>query len=92
MLPVHQAIATAVAQMTVQSIGIANGNGCDNAIVLNGSLSAVAHRVARLAHQPRQPHHGFHLTVEPVQVVADSAPSCWRLRPRGLCSVGFQPD
>ena len=47
-LVVHQAIAVAVAQSPVQSIGISNGYGRYHAIVINGSAARVAHCVASL--------------------------------------------
>ena len=45
LLTFHQTIAVPIAQMTVQSVGIANGDGGNHRIALNLAFPAVADRL-----------------------------------------------
>ena len=45
LLPVHQTVTVAVAQMTVESVGMANGDSGNDGIALDLALAAVADRL-----------------------------------------------
>ena len=45
LLTIHQTIAVTVAEMAVQTVGIADGDGSDHTVALDLALTAVAHRL-----------------------------------------------
>ena len=64
LLPVHQTIAVAVAQVSVQTVGIAYGDSGDDAVAFQRALAAIAHRVfllhvAQLQYGGLQCAHGM---------------------------------